>query len=425
MLETLRSRVTDPAMMAILEGYDAVFAVQENRLERGVLAAEAAVSNPDAPPLAIEAACFAAGQAMPMMGRGKDFEPIAQRVRAMENPEAMVGILARYTDVLALSMAGDLDGAERQAVAYAQFSSPGQYIGWALTKVMAAVVANYRGRFADVISPIEQALAALVGEDTLPWQLPAQLLLARAHAALGRPDKADQVMVEAARHTGQHMAIYGPQVILANAWVAAARGGDKTAIALARKAAEAALETGQYAVEAEALHDAARFGDRAVSARLSWLAGRVQGTPAELYAHHAAALAQADGTALDAASEQFERAGLLLSAADAAAQAAPAHDRDGRRGHSAESAARAARLAERGGGFVTPAIVATARPLPLSSREREIAALISAGLTNRQIAERLSVSVRTVEGHIYRGCTKLDAGDREEFAAIVRQSGTG
>ena len=161
----------------------------------------------------------------------------------------------------------------KQAAAYARFSNPGQYVGWALTKVMAAVVANYRGRFADVISPIEQALAALVGEDTLPWQLPAQLLLARAHAALGRPDKADQVMAEAARHTGQHMAIYGPQVILANAWVAAARGGDKTAITLARKAAEAAHEAGQYAVEAEALHDAARFGDRAVSARLE-LAGR-------------------------------------------------------------------------------------------------------------------------------------------------------
>ena len=424
-LGTLRNRVTDPAMKVILEGYDAVFAVQENQLERGVLAAESVLSNPDAPPLAIEGASFAAGQAMPMMGRGRDFEPIAQRVRAMENPEAMIGILARYTDVVALSMTGELDGAEKQAAAYARFSSPGQYVGWALTKVMDAVVANYRGRFVDVISPIEQALAALVGEDTLPWQLPAQLLLARAHAALGQPDKADQVMVEAARHTGQHMAIYDPQMILANAWVAAARGGYKTAITLARKAAEAAQQTGQYAVEAEALHDAARFGDRAVSARLGWLAPRLQGTLAELYARHAAALAQSDGTALDAASEQFERAGLLLSAADAAAQAAAAHDRDGRRRDSAESAARAARLAERGGGFVTPAIAATARPLPLSSREREIAALISAGLTNRQIAERLSVSVRTVEGHIYRGCTKLDAGDREEFAAIVRQSGTG
>ena len=224
-------------MMAIIGGYDAVFAVQENELERGLLAAEAVLSNPDAPPLAIEAACFAAGQALPMMGRGNDFEPIAQRVRATENPEAIVGILARYTDVLVLSMAGELDDAERQAATYAQFSSPGQYVGWALTKVMAAVVANYRGKFLDVISPIEQALAALVGEDTLPWQLPAQLLLARAHAALGRPDKADEVMAEAARHTGRHMAIYGPQVILANAWVAAARGGHRTAIALARKAA--------------------------------------------------------------------------------------------------------------------------------------------------------------------------------------------
>ena len=424
-LEMLRSRVTDPAMKAILEGYDAVFAVQENQLEQGVAAAEALLSNPDAPPLAIEGAFFAAGQALSMMGRGKDFEPIAHRVRATENPEAMIGILARYTDVLALSMVGDLDAAEQRAAAYAQFSSPGQYVGWAVTKVMAALVANYRGQFTDVISPIEQALAALVGEDTLPWQLPAQLLLARAHAALGQPEKADRVMAQAARHMGPHMAIYGPQVTLANAWVAAARGGDKTAIALAHKAGEAAHEAGQYAVEAEALHDAARFGDRAVSARLSWLAGRVQGRPAELYARHAAALAEGDGTALDAASEQFECAGLLLSAADAAAQAAPLHDRDGQHRRSAESAGRAARLAERGGGFLTPAIVATARPLPLSSREREIAALISAGLTNRQIAERLSVSVRTVEGHIYRGCTKLDASDREEFAAIVRRTGRG
>lgn len=424
-LETLRGRVTDPAMKAILDGYDAVFAVQENELERGVLAAEAVLSNPDAPPLALESASFAAGQAMPMMGRSGDFEPIAMRVRATDNPEAMVGILGRYTDVLALAMAGELDAAERQAAVYAQFSSPGQYVGWALTKVMAAVVASYRGKFVDVISPIEQALAALVGEDTLPWQLPAQLLLARAHAALGRPDKADVVMADAARHIGRHMAIYDPQVILANAWVAAARGGDKTAIMLARKASHAAHESGQYAVAAEALHDAARFGDRSVSARLSSLAGRVQGRPTQLYARHAAAVADGDPTALDASGEQFERAGMLLSAADAAAQAALLHDRDGQRRRGAESAARAARLAESGGGFLTPAIVATARPLPLSSREREIAALINAGLTNRQIAERLSVSVRTVEGHIYRGCTKLDAGDREEFAAIVRQSGTG
>lgn len=424
-LELMRARVTDPAMMAIVDGYAAVFAVHENDLDGGLAIARTVLANPDVPPLATEGASFAAGQALPMMGRGKDFGPIAERVRAVENPESILGILARYSDVLALSMIGELDDAEHRAAAYAQFSSPGQYVGWAVTKAMAAVVAAYRGRFAEVISPIEQALAALVGDDPLPWQLPAHLLLTRAHAARGHHEQADRALAEARRIFGPHMTVYGPQLTLATAWVAAARGGDKTAIALAHNAAKAAHQAGQYGVEAEALHDAARFGDRTVSARLSWLAGRVQGRPAEVYARHAAALAEGDGAALDAASRQFEQIGLLLSAADAAAQAAAAHERAGARKAGTESAARAQNLAARAGGFVTPAISAAARPLPLSSREREIAALIAEGLSNRQIAERLSVSIRTVEGHIYRGCTKLDASDREEFAAIVRQSGAG
>jgi DNA-binding CsgD family transcriptional regulator len=30
------------------------------------------------------------------------------------------------------------------------------------------------------------------------------------------------------------------------------------------------------------------------------------------------------------------------------------------------------------------------------------------------------VSVRTIEGHLYRACTKLDISDREELAAMIR-----
>ena len=55
----------------------------------------------------------------------------------------------------------------------------------------------------------------------------------------------------------------------------------------------------------------------------------------------------------------------------------------------------------------------------MTAREREIAALVAAGLSNREIAERLTVSVRTVEGHIYRACIKLDVADRDELAKIV------
>lgn len=55
-------------------------------------------------------------------------------------------------------------------------------------------------------------------------------------------------------------------------------------------------------------------------------------------------------------------------------------------------------------------------------REREIAGLIAAGLSNSEIADRLVLSVRTVESHIYRACAKLDVTDRDQLAAIVRQS---
>jgi DNA-binding NarL/FixJ family response regulator len=80
------------------------------------------------------------------------------------------------------------------------------------------------------------------------------------------------------------------------------------------------------------------------------------------------------------------------------------------------------RLAEVCGGIHTPALELAANPLPLSTREREIANLVAAGLSNREIADRLVVSARTVEGHIYRACVKLGVSDREGLALVIRQN---
>jgi DNA-binding CsgD family transcriptional regulator len=138
-----------------------------------------------------------------------------------------------------------------------------------------------------------------------------------------------------------------------------------------------------------------------------------------VHARHAAAVAADDGAGLDSTAAEYERIGALLSSADASAQAATAHERAGNKRATAESAAAANRNAAECGGAMTPALRVSAQPLPLTAREREIANLVAAGLTNKQIAERIYVSVRTVEGHLYRACAKLDVTDRDALAALT------
>jgi DNA-binding NarL/FixJ family response regulator len=68
----------------------------------------------------------------------------------------------------------------------------------------------------------------------------------------------------------------------------------------------------------------------------------------------------------------------------------------------------------------TPALRSTAAPDvsfgALSPRELEVAALLHERLTNRQIAERLVLSPKTVENHVARIFEKLDVRSRVDVA---------
>ena len=57
--------------------------------------------------------------------------------------------------------------------------------------------------------------------------------------------------------------------------------------------------------------------------------------------------------------------------------------------------------------------------LPLTRREREIADLIAAGLTNRQIAARLFIAERTVDTHVGHVLAKLGCANWAHVATIV------
>ena len=55
----------------------------------------------------------------------------------------------------------------------------------------------------------------------------------------------------------------------------------------------------------------------------------------------------------------------------------------------------------------------------LTAREHEVAVLVARGMTSRAIADRLVVSPRTVESHLYRIFAKLGISDRAELADVL------
>jgi DNA-binding CsgD family transcriptional regulator len=247
---------------------------------------------------------------------------------------------------------------------------------------------------------------------------------AQAEGARGNSAAAAAALRGSEDAYGPQVAVFLPELELARAWERACVGQTMAARTHALRAAQIARQAGMYAVEMRALHTAVRFDDRSHTERLAELANTLNTPMAEAIAEHAVGLADHDGDLLDAAANRFADMGAMALAADAAAQAAREHARTGRRGKELESSTRAHWLASQHE-IRTPAVHSVAQPLPITDREREIANLVTAGLSNRQIAERLSVSVRTVEGHLYRIFAKLDIERREQLIHLVSGARSG
>ena len=161
------------------------------------------------------------------------------------------------------------------------------------------------------------------------------------------------------------------------------------------------------------LQTAVQFGDKSSS-----LDQAVEGSRVEVAARFAEAVRDGNSAELTAVSEAFEEMGDGVAAVDAWAHAALAYRRQDLRGSALACAARAEALAEECGAD-TPTLRQAREPLPLTDREREIVSLIGRGLSSRDVAERLTLSARTVEGHIYRAMAKTGTTSREELAALL------
>lgn len=70
-----------------------------------------------------------------------------------------------------------------------------------------------------------------------------------------------------------------------------------------------------------------------------------------------------------------------------------------------------------------PAVPSPQRLAGLTDREREVLALVGAGLSNDDIAQHLVVSPHTVKTHVNRTMTKLGAHDRAQLVVIAYETG--
>jgi DNA-binding CsgD family transcriptional regulator/tetratricopeptide (TPR) repeat protein len=243
---------------------------------------------------------------------------------------------------------------------------------------------------------------------------------AEALARSGDIDAADQALADMHRNRHPAHAYREADSLLAAAWLLAARGRTSEARGMARKAADLARGKGQHAREVMCLQVAVQFGDEHTAARLAGLTELVDGPRAGLIARWAAALGDHDGEALLAVSYDLEAMGDRIAAADAAAHSSLTFRREARIGPALTASGRADRLINECGA-ITPATQAAAMPLPFTDREREIAVLISQGMSNNEIAQTLTLSVRTIEGHVYRACVRVGAATRTELAQLITE----
>jgi len=88
----------------------------------------------------------------------------------------------------------------------------------------------------------------------------------------------------------------------------------------------------------------------------------------------------------------------------------------------ADEAARELRKLGRGVARVTGGRRDGSDPLGLTRRETEVMDLVASGKTNREIAEDLFLSVRTVDGHVSRIFDKLDVNSRAAASSVFERA---
>lgn len=418
--------VSNSDLLDRLEGARASFLLSAGRVDEACEAGMKIFDRPGASDRAVAGAIDSAGIGIIYSGRPVEGAELLERhldqlLRVLhlwpygEVAEATYRTLVHF-------FAGSLvEGAELAEEAHREATERGTdwAVGWT-AGLLGGVLAG-QGRVRAAARLLAEAVV-LLGETNLASQLPVyQANLAYSLAVAGNLTGGEQALLaaETTQAASPHTLLEG-WLALPRVWVPACQGGISTAIAKAIDEADRLGSGGIRSLQAMALHDVVRLGEpERVADELSWVAGSCDGRLIPAFARHAAALAGRDVTALEEVSVDFESMGAYLLAGETAAEASLLHRDAGFGKAAARMATRAMGLAGMCEGARTPALALIEDPLPLTRREREVATLAARGLSNLEIADRLVVSVRTVENHLHRAFTKLGVEGRGELRVAL------
>lgn len=323
---------------------------------------------------------------------GAPAEPTPARARAL-----MIAVWVAQ-------LQGDLAAADRwMDEADALCASMDDPVLRARARGLRGVSAFYQGRCEESVPLYENALATLTAlgdeHETIHWLL--ALAFAQTYAADPRGPETSWQVLAVLQAAGDRWG--RAQILMALGQSARDRGDQDACGALTRAALENMRGFNDYLATATMLEFLAwsfsSGGDHEQAARLL-------GT-----AH---ALCRKAGTTISALAPQAVRAHTQCEGAAVNALGQRAYAQAFTEGGHHDSP----------GGAIPYALDAVHEPTvmttpmcPLTLREREVAALVAAGRSNRQIASTLGLSKRTADGHVQNILRKLDFGSRAQIAS--------